>query len=336
MLVSTKGVWPPFAFSESSAWGKCLESYLQRALDRSGSQHTLVKNRQILGDFFSTYHKAPDEIVQSEIEAFMRSPGRATGRIGRSPGPGLQNNRLSSLRSFYSYAAAYGITGQDGRIYPLLKTLAPTANMRALRTPRNYKALSTDEVQRLFAQIPRDEQGLRDFALYSSLLFTARRISEILNLRYGDITQTTLEDGSSITEFTFRGKGHKGVLDVQELPPQAWEAITHYLVKSGRREHMDPDSPIFVANIYQAHSRSKPRRRDPLKPLTPSAVWASMRRYARLAGLSKKVHPHVFRHTSARMRFKAGEGLQAIQHLLRHENIATTSRYIDGPYCTTR
>jgi hypothetical protein len=63
MLINAKGVWPAFAFGPQDDWGKCLESYLLRSLERSGSEHSLIKNRQILRDFFTTYHKAPDAIL---------------------------------------------------------------------------------------------------------------------------------------------------------------------------------------------------------------------------------------------------------------------------------
>ena len=328
MKASPADNWP-------ADWKACYDSFLLRAQERSGSRHTGIKYAQIIRDFFALYpQKSPDEILQSEVESYLRSHTTGNGRAGRSPSPGLQNARLSALTSMYSYSSKYGIRGEDGRVYALLRTLAPTANIRRVSEARNYKSLAPDELTRLFATMDQStERGARDYALFSTLFYTSRRLQEILSLRWGDISEVEVqEDGQtySIHEFGFVGKGTSRIRDVQELPQQSVAAIGRYLSFGGRIDAIQPEDPIFLGNAYQAHPRSKPRKRDLKKPLTAQAVWRNLHCYGQLAKLRVPIHPHMLRHSSARLRYLNGEKLQDIQHTLKHRNISTTSAYIDG------
>jgi integrase len=56
-------------------------------------------------------------------------------------------------------------------------------------------------------------------------------------------------------------------------------------------------------------------------------VRRSLRSFAREAGLSTAVTPHMLRHTCATLLLENGVGLRFRQRLLGHENIATTAIY---------
>ena len=55
--------------------------------------------------------------------------------------------------------------------------------------------------------------------------------------------------------------------------------------------------------------------------------WVLIRKYARLAGLTRPVKPHLLRHSFATHLLSGGADLRAIQEMLGHASIATTELY---------
>lgn len=324
--------WPAFAFLPDDPWGKVVLAFLRAAYERSGSLHTLMHYRQMLTDFFTTPPaRLPDAYSRDDIEQYIHSPGHAPGRVGRPVGPGSVNNRLSCLSSFYAYAAGYTMADERGAIVPVLSVPSPTMGIRQVKRPRAYRVLSASEVERFLAVIPRDtEQGMKYRALFICYLFTARRSSEILTMRYGDIERVTLmENGKTRDAFQyfFYGKGHKGERDHAELAAPAAAAIFAYLDKSGRLATITPDDAIWTADTTYCGRGGY----DPKRPLNASTIWVAAKRYGRAAGIdTRKMNIHAWRHVSAQQRYLLGEDIFSISHTLRHANIGTTHVYLAG------
>lgn len=92
---------PNFAFSPESDWGRCVESFLRRTFEKSGSRSTLDHYRAILTRFFNgPPAKLPHLYTREDCESFLHLPGRATGRIGKPTTHATMNNALSCLKSF--------------------------------------------------------------------------------------------------------------------------------------------------------------------------------------------------------------------------------------------
>ena len=61
--------------------------------------------------------------------------------------------------------------------------------------------------------------------------------------------------------------------------------------------------------------------------MKPQSVRSQLRRYAREAGLPRRVTPHMLRHTAATLLIEFGVDIRFVQRLLGHSSIATTEIY---------
>ena len=151
--------------------------------------------------------------------------------------------------------------------------------------------------------------GRRDYALLLSLFNTGARVQEILDVRSVDLQ---LERPYFVR---LRGKGRKE--RVCPLWPQTVKSLQTLL--QAMPELAYEDAPIF-RNRYG-------------EPLTRFGVRYLLRRYAERANIrvprmaSKRVHPHLFRHSTAVYLLRSGVDIVTISHWLGHSSVETTNRY---------
>jgi site-specific recombinase XerD len=151
-------------------------------------------------------------------------------------------------------------------------------------------------------------QALRDRAILELFFSTGLRVSELCSLpREIDLTRD---------ELSVRGKGEK--VRVVFLSDGAKRAVKQYLDKRD-----DTDDALFVR---QRMNREKSDGNASLR-LTPRSVERLIKHYAVKAGISKKVTPHVIRHSFATDLLENGADLRSVQALLGHANISTTQIY---------
>ena len=193
-----------------------------------------------------------------------------------------------------------------------ITSLAPDRIELAKIKERSLDLISVDELNRLLkAPMTENISGkkdntlkvLRDKAILELFFSTGLRLSELCSLnRDLDLSKD---------EFSIRGKGEK--VRVVFLSNSAKDAIRDYL-----KNRKDLDEPLF---IQYSRNGAKGNR------LTQRSIERIVKYYAIKAGISKKVTPHVIRHSFATDLLSNGADIRSVQMMLGHANIATTQIY---------
>ncbi|MEA3399296.1 MAG: site-specific tyrosine recombinase/integron integrase [Patescibacteria group bacterium] len=268
-------------------------------IERGNSLKTVQNYDRYLTRFFGFAKiEKPKDITIDKVREFRlflnRQPGiKIKGQQVSSLKKNTQNYHLIALRSFLKYLIKRDI-----------KTLSPDKIELAKTKERSLDLISATELERLLnAPDGKDIKSLRDKAILELFFSTGLRLSELCSLnRDLDLSKD---------EFSIRGKGEK--VRVVFLSPSAKEAIKEYL-----KERNDLDEPLF---IQVSRNKSETGR------LTPRSVERNVRYYAIKAGISKKVSPHVIRHSFATDLLSNGADIRSVQMMLGHANIATTQVY---------
>lgn len=203
---------------------------------------------------------------------------------------------LSSLKRFYRHALRQGRIAAD----PTLEIVAPKLPRALPRT------LTEAHVERLLdAPDVSQPLGLRDRAMIETLYATGLRVSELVSLKTGQLSQ-------DMGLVRVLGKGSK-----ERLVPLGEEAL-HWV-----RRYLAEARPALL----------KGRLADDLfvtalgGAMTRQAFWHLIKRYAAQAGVAGGVSPHTLRHAFATHLLNHGADLRVVQLLLGHADVATTQIY---------
>ncbi len=166
--------------------------------------------------------------------------------------------------------------------------------------------LNSLEMNRL---IDASSKNKRDHAIIVLLAYSGMRVSELCSLDIEDI---------DFIEGIVRIRSGKGDKDrIVVIDKKAIETLKDYLHDEKRFS-----GPLFLS---QKNSR-----------ITSVQVERLIRKYSKLAGISKHVTPHVIRHTFATTLLKNGADIRFIQQLLGHSSISTTEIYTHVDESTLR
>lgn len=315
---------------KNKQWEHCYQDWLRSLQDRSGSADTVLSWKWLTRNFFTDHDRTPDKYTRAEVEVYIHRHVRHRGGVQADPKPHTQNARLTALRSFYAYASSYDVPFRAG-VRPILHTPAPTRGIKIIKAGRMRRDLTTEELKRLFDAVPRDDiRGKRDYALFSCYFWTARRRSEVVRLRWGDISEVLFreENGQQRLGHMYRytPKGKSREVHTAELRPEAWEPLVDYLKTSGRWEHLTPGSPLFVR-----HDNGKMpwMAEEPLNKHTTGEIIA---KYRAMAGLpvesGRQICIHSFRHTRAHLQYRRDKDVMEIKKMLGHDSLETTMLYL--------
>jgi len=161
--------------------------------------------------------------------------------------------------------------------------------------------LEPEEAKKLIKQPnKRCPTGLRNKTIMSLMLHCGLRLSEVVNLKHGNI---------NLTKGKLRVESGKGKKD-RDL------AIPDYL--TGLLEawrNIRPKSNFFFSTL-------KGRK------LSDRYIQQMVKRYAQKAGIEKKISPHTLRHTYATQYYKQTKDIETLRRILGHSDISTTTIYI--------
>jgi integrase/recombinase XerD len=203
---------------------------------------------------------------------------------------------LSSLKRFYRFLL------RENRIQA-----DPTLQVESPKLPRSLPKILTEEDVDALLAAPNVETplGLRDKSMLEALYASGLRVSELVTMQVGQLSQ-------DMGVVRVVGKGSK-----ERLVPVGEEALIWL------RRYMDNARPEILAG----------RRADALfvtsrgASMTRQAFWYLIRRYAAQAGIRKGISPHTLRHAFATHLLNHGADLRVVQMLLGHADISTTQIY---------
>ena len=219
----------------------------------------------------------------------LKLQGRAAATIAR---------KLAAIKAFYRFLVTENYLETD-------PSEAVEAGTKGVHLP---KVLTEQEVKALLeAPDLSTAEGLRDRALLEMLYATGMRVSEAVTVKIAGVNL-------ALRYVIAFGKGSKerivplGSVAVEYLQRYLEEARNNFLTEG----QTDPGI-LFLA--LGGHG------------LTRQRVWEIIRRYGSLAGIRKKLSPHMLRHSFATHLLDNGADLRSVQEKLGHADISTTQIY---------
>ena len=207
-----------------------------------------------------------------------------------------QARAVSSVKALYRFLDAEGQLVQN----PCDKLTTPKIN------PYLPTVLSVEEVLRILDSVDLSQpEGHRDRCILEILYSCGLRVSELVGLKISDI----FPDEQFIRVF---GKGSK-----QRLVPIGQPALQAIRLYRQQRD-AGPVQKAAEDILFLNHRGGK---------LSRVAVFNIVKEQARIAGITKEISPHTFRHSFATHLVENGADLRVVQQMLGHESILTTEIY---------
>ena len=262
--------------------------------ERNASPYTV---RNYTTDLLGFFHFLRDKKIDSlrEVDryvlrdylSYLMEKGFVKASIAR---------KLSAVRSFYRYLLREEII-----------SVSPVANTSSPKLDRRLPSfLTQEEVNRLLeAPDLSTPQGLRDRALLELLYASGIRVSELVSLNLEQLNLGT-------NEIRVWGKGSKERIVLMGQP--AARALSTYLTR-GRPELLGKKgTSALLLNRYGGR-------------IIGRRVQRILEKYTNIAGIGRRVYPHMLRHTFATHLLDGGADLRVVQELLGHASLSSTQIY---------
>jgi len=209
-----------------------------------------------------------------------------------------QSRILSGVRGFYKYLLIEEVIDSD-----------PTELIESPKIGRKLpEFLTITEIDAMQAAIDLSKSdGHRNKAIIETLYSCGLRVSELVNLK---LTELFFEDGY----IRVIGKGNK-----ERLVPIGHKAIRDINQYLQQRNDVNSRIDEEYKNIVFLNRWGR--------QLTREMVFTIIKKYAKLAGITKNISPHTLRHSFATHLVEGGADLRAVQEMLGHESIQTTEIY---------
>lgn len=239
--------------------------------------------------------KADEELLQvsrQQLIAYLvrlKQEGRAASTVAR---------KLASIKAFYRFLTAERYIRRN-------PAEVLEAASRGLHLP---KVLSVQEVERLLDEPNLGTlDGYRDKTMLELLYATGMRVSELVNVPVKNVDM-------KMQYVIVMGKGSKERM--LPLGRTALHYLEHYL--SVVRPQLLHGKPEAAAELFVTGWGG---------PMTRERFYEIIVAYGKSAGISKRVTPHMLRHSFATHLLNNGTDLRIVQELLGHADISTTQIY---------
>jgi len=199
--------------------------------------------------------------------------------------------KVASLKAFFRFLSGRKMIHSN-----------PALLLRSPKVPERLPVFLTVKEMLRIIEAPSggNWQAARDRAILEVLYATGIRVGELTSLKRKNVD--LVEEMVKV-----EGKGKK-----ERIVPVGRPAINALIEYMERKPHRGEET-VFL-NKYG-------------RPLTERGVERIVDKYARHAGMGRKITPHTFRHTFATHMLERGADLRTVQELLGHERITTTQIY---------
>jgi integrase/recombinase XerD len=261
-------------------------------LEEGLSRNTLAAYRRDLSlyaGWLAQRDRALDSTGEADLNAYFAA------RHGESKAT-TANRRLTVFKRYFRWAMRERLVTAD-----------PTLRLQSARQPlRVPKTLTEAQVEALLDAPDVDEPlGLRDRTMLELIYASGLRVSELVTLKTFNV---------SMNEGVLRvlGKGSKERLVPFGQVARDW--IVRYLAQAR----------AVILNGQQTEDLFVTARGQ---GMTRAMFWVLVKKHARTAGITAPLSPHTLRHAFATHLLNHGADLRAVQMLLGHADISTTTIY---------
>lgn len=266
---------------------EALSAFLRALEGRNRSPLTIRAYKTDVGQFVAwlgqnTWAPTVDQVERADITEYLSFLGaRQVSGVSRA-------RKLAAIREFFRYLEGHGHINRS-----------PAAAVETPKKERNVRSyLRPDEYTRMLSEAGANP---RDYAILQVFLQTGIRVSELCDLRIGDVELT-----NRMITVTGKGQVERSI----ELEKKGLAAIRTWLAVRPKVL----DDHLFLN--YQG------------EPLGERGVRKLVVRYKSRAGITKKIGPHSFRHTFGTLKAEQGVSPFQLKEWLGHAKLDTTQIYV--------
>lgn len=273
-----------------------LIKYLDHLIvERGLAQNTIEAYSRDLRRFASIIQRNNDI---RDIEAV--TPEIIVGYLKRIKEEGLSansmNRSLAALKGLYKYLLREKMVQEN-----------PLANIELAKVWMKLPDTISKEEMKAILEQPGNQSpsAIRNAAMLELLYATGIRVSELINLTLNSINW-------QVGFLIVMGKGSKE--RIVPIGKVAYDCVRQYVDDVRPRLTGKKSTNALFLNRFG-------------NKFTRQGFWKIVVRYAKSAGIKKKVYPHTFRHSFASHLLEGGADLRTVQVMLGHSDISTTQIY---------
>lgn len=266
-------------------------SYIE--FEKRYSKHTLISYKNDL-DQFCTYLNSSYQSNDPALANYNLIRSWILTLVENQISAKSINRKIACLRSYYKFLLKKGIIEND-----------PTLKIKAPKVKKTLPVFVEEEnMSKLLDQLTFEEtfKGIRDKLILEFLYGTGVRLSELINIKEGDVSK--FEGTVKIL-----GKGNK-----QRIIPINKTLLELIDIYKKTKKDQKMDSEFLIVT-------------DQGEKTYPMFIYRIVNNYLSLITTAEKKSPHVLRHSFATHLLNKGADLNAIKDLLGHSSLAATQVY---------